>query len=145
MFTSLRFTHVRPRPLTSTEAHRLAWILRIATAAAFIGHGGYGAILAKAEWVAYFGALGIPATIVQTASLSLLVGCFEIVLGVAVLYKSVRALLLGMLVWKVVTEFLRPMAGEPGWEFIERASNMIAPLALIYVRGWPKTFREWLS
>jgi hypothetical protein len=144
MFTSLRVKYVRPRPMTPSEAGRLAWILRIATAAAFIGHGGYGAILAKADWVRYFGALGISATTVQTASLSLLVGCFEIALGVAVLYKPVRALLLGMLVWKVVTEFLRPVVGEPGWEFIERASNMIAPLALIYVRGWPRTLREWL-
>jgi hypothetical protein len=145
MFTSFDVKNVRLRPLIPSQASRLAWMLRIATAGAFIGHGGYGAIMAKADWVRYFEALGIPAATVQTASLSLLVGCFEIALGIAVLYKPVRALLLGMLVWKVATEILRPVAGEPAWEFIERASNMIAPLALIYVRGWPKSLREWLS
>ena len=36
--------------------------------------------------------------------------------------------------WKIGTELLRPVAGEPVWEFIERASNMVAPLALFAVR-----------
>jgi hypothetical protein len=39
--------------------------------------------------------------------------------------------------WKIFTEPWRPAAGQPFWEFVERASNMIAPLALMYVRGRP--------
>ena len=34
---------------------------------------------------------------------------------------------------------LRPLAGEPLWEFVERWSNYTAPLGLLYVRGWPAT------
>jgi hypothetical protein len=131
-----------PAPVDWT---RIGWVLRIATAGALIGHGGYGAVMAKAAWVGYFGVLGIDAATVEVASLVVLVGWFEIALGVAVLCKPIRGLLLGLFVWKVTTEFLRPLAGEPMWEFIERAGNLVAPLALIYIRGWPHSLREWLS
>ena len=120
MFGSLRLRKVSLRSLTPSEANRLAWILRIATAGAFIGHGGYGAVMAKAAWVGYFGAIGIAATTVEAASLMALVGWFEIVLGVVVLCKPIRALLLGLLLWKVATEFLRPVVGEPMWEVLSR-------------------------
>ena len=145
MFNSLRLRQVWLRSLSLSEASRMAWILRIATAGALIGHGGYGAVMAKADWVGYFGAVGISASFVQAASLVALIGWCEIALGVIVLLRPVRGLLLALLIWKVTTELLRPVVGEPFWEFIERASNMIAPLALIYVRGWPKSLREWLS
>ena len=36
------------------------------------------------------------------------------------------------------------LAGEPFWEFIERASNMAAPLALFYIRR-PTSFFEWFT
>jgi hypothetical protein len=35
--------------------------------------------------------------------------------------------------WKVFSELLRPIVGEAGWEFVERASNMVAPFALLMV------------
>src|SRR5262249_23484891 len=47
--------------------------------------------------------------------------------------------------WKRGTELLRPLAGEPAWEVVERWSNYTAPLALLYVRGWPTTARQWLG
>ena len=36
--------------------------------------------------------------------------------------------------WKVGTEALRPLAGEPIWEFIERSGSYAAPLALLALR-----------
>ena len=139
-----RYVTAQFRSLSGPEVSILEWIMRIVTAGAFIGHGAFGAVMAKEAWVGYFGAVGIDAATVEAASLISLVGWFEIALGLVVLAKPIRALLLGMVLWKVGIEFLRPLAGEPMWEFIERASNMIAPLALIYVRGWPTSLREWL-
>ena len=37
----------------------LYWMLRIACAAEFIGHGAFG-VITKADWVPYFGVVGIP-------------------------------------------------------------------------------------
>jgi hypothetical protein len=53
------------------------------------------------------------------------------------------ALLVVMAGWKIVSELLRPIAGEPAWEFVERASNMVAPLALlVVVRARARVTRE---
>jgi len=139
-----RYFAAQFRSLSWPQVEILDAILRVVTAAAFVGHGAFGAVMAKEAWVGYFGAVGIDAATVEAASLISLVGWFEIALGLFIVVKPIRAVLLAMVVWKVGIEFLRPLAGEPMWEFIERASNMIAPLALIYVRGWPTSLREWL-
>ena len=57
----------------------------------------------------------------------------------------VPALLLLLAAWKIFTELLRPAAGEPFWEFIERASNMLAPLVLLHICGWPTSLSRWLG
>jgi hypothetical protein len=127
------------------DARRLAWLLRIATAGALVGHGGFGWAMAKRDWVGYFGAVGVGPALVQDASLMAVVGLFEIALGLLVLARPAPALLLLVVAWKLGTEALRPLAGEPPWEFVERWSNYTAPLALLYVRGWPTTPRRWLG
>jgi hypothetical protein len=38
-------------------------------------------------------------------------------------------------VWKLGTEALRPLAGEPIWEFIERGGSYGAPLALAWLQA----------
>jgi hypothetical protein len=131
----------RPKPewlrrLTPTrERTTMDWLLRVAVAGALIGHGAYGAILAKASWFGYFAVLGLSQTTVESLGLLRIVGGAEMALGLIVLVFPVPALLVFAAAWKIFTELLRPAAGEPFWEFIERASNMIAPLALLYVRG----------
>jgi hypothetical protein len=69
------------------------------------------------------------------------VGWFEIALGFAVVAWPGPGLLLLAFVWKIGTEWLRPMAGEPIWEFIERGGSYAAPLALLWLRGWPVAIR----
>jgi|SRR5579859_916482 len=112
---------------------RLEWLLRLAVAGAFIGHGAYGAVVAKSSWFTYFAALGIPESVVSLNGLMTLVGVAEITAGVVTLVLPIPALLILMAGWKIFSELLRPIAGEPVWEFVERASNMVAPLALIVV------------
>jgi hypothetical protein len=113
---------------------RLEWLLRVAVAGGFIGHGAYGAVLAKASWFSYFAVFGISEATVTTNGLMTIVGAAEIGLGLLALVLPVPPLLVFMAAWKICTELLRPAAGEPGWEFVERASNMVAPLALLAVR-----------
>jgi hypothetical protein len=125
---------MRPQPLVRLAG--LEWLLRLAVAGAFVGHGAYGAVMAKASWFSYFAALGITESAVTENRLMTIVGVSEIAAGVTALVLPVPALLLVMAGWKIFAEFLRPVAGEPAWEFIERASNMVAPLALlVLIRG----------
>lgn len=131
--------------LTRGRATVLEWLLRLATAGAFIGHGAYGAINEKPGWYGFFAALGISQATVDAHSLMIVVGVIEMVLGAAALVAPIRALLLGLFVWKMATEFVWwPLAERPAWEFVERWSNYTAPLALLVVRGWPRSWRDWL-
>jgi hypothetical protein len=116
--------------LARFDARRFEWLLRIATAAALIGHGGFGWAMAKPQWIGYAAAAGLA----PTPGLLAAIGLFECALGLAVLVRPAPAVLLFVVAWKIGTELLRPLAGEPVWEFVERWSNYTAPLALLYVR-----------
>ena len=87
-------------------------------------------------WLDYFAVLGIGEQAVADLRLFYVVSWFEIALGLAVLFKPARGLLVFVCTYKVGTELLRPMAGEPWWEFIERAGSYVAPVALIVVDRW---------
>jgi len=132
------FAAIRVPTITPPHPERLAWILRITTAALLIGHGGFGAFMRKAAWVDYFGAAGITPQMVEGANLLAGLGWFEIALGLVVLVLPVPAVLIFVFIWKVGTELLRLMVGEPIWEFIERGGSYAAPLALLYVQRWTK-------
>jgi hypothetical protein len=112
---------------------RLEWLLRLAVAGAFVGHGAYGAVVAKSSWFSYFAAVGIPESVVRANALMTVVGVAEIAAGLFSLLLPIPGFLVAMAGWKIFSEILRPMAGEPGWEFVERASNMVAPIALVVV------------
>jgi len=69
-----------------------------------------------------------------------------IALGVLVGFVGpFRIVLLYMTIWGFWTATLRPLAGEPIWEFIERVPNWAIPLAFLCLRGWPRSRREWFS
>jgi hypothetical protein len=129
-------------PSVSISRIQLDWLLRLAVAGALVGHGAYGAVLARASWYGYFAVLGFSEPMVESAGLLRIVGGVEIALGVIALVFPVPALLLFLAAWKIFTELLRPAAGEPFWEFVERASNMLAPLVLLYIPGWPASPRR---
>ena len=130
------FAPVRSFSLNGPTVGKMAWVLRIGTAALLIGHGGFGAFMNKQEWVGYFAEVGIGSDTVSGANLIAVVGWFEILLGVAILFKPARSLLLFVFAWKFGTEFLRYAAGEPMWEFIERGGSYAAPLGLLYTMCW---------
>lgn len=120
----------------------ISWILRIAVAGEFLGHGVF-ALQVKPGWIEYFTSLGISSDF--AVSVLPLIGALDVSLAILVLIKPIRAALLWMAFWGLWTAILRPLAGEPVWDFFERFANWGAPLALLYVYGWPKTAKEWFT
>ncbi len=118
------------------------WVLRIAVAGEFIGHGVF-ALQGKEGWFKYFEPFGItnPDTIV---TMLLLVGIMDVVLALLVLIKPIRIAVLWMAVWGLWTALIRwPFGPDPVWDFVERWANWGAPLALLLLLGWPQSARDW--
>jgi hypothetical protein len=124
--------------LTEQRAGTIAWILRVTTALLLIGHGGFDFAMHK-DWNGYAAAIGISPATFAGSPLRLIGGWFECILGLVVLLRPTYGLLIFVFAWKLGTEALRPLAGEPVWEFIERGGSYGAPLAL----AWLLARRVW--
>lgn len=118
------------------------WILRIAVAGEFFGHGVF-ALQQKSGWIKYFEAVGFSPD--QALTLMPFIGVMDIAFALLVLLRPVRVALLWMAFWGAWTALLRPIAGEPIWDFVERFANWGAPLALFFMRERPRGFKEWFS
>lgn len=121
----------------------IEWVLRVAVAGEFIGHGVF-ALQSKKTWIDWFAIFGISDTALAT-KLLFLVGLTDIALAILVLIKPIRIALLWMALWGFWTALIRPIVGEPIWDFIERWTNWGAPLSLLLLLGWPKNWKEWFS
>lgn len=121
----------------------IEWVLRISVAGEFIGHGAF-ALQGKKAWIDWFAIFGISDVTLAT-KLLFLVGLIDIVLAILVLIKPIRIALLWMALWGFWTALIRPIVGEPIWDFIERWANWGAPLSLLLLLGWPKNWKEWFS
>ncbi|OGF64473.1 hypothetical protein A2661_02950 [Candidatus Giovannonibacteria bacterium RIFCSPHIGHO2_01_FULL_45_24] len=121
----------------------ITWVLRIAVAGEFLGHGVF-ALQGKAQWVGWFANFGV-SDVSTAATLLFLVGLIDIALALLILIKPVRIALLWMALWGFWTALLRPLVGEPIWDFVERWANWGAPLTLLLMAGWPKSLKEWFK
>jgi hypothetical protein len=120
------------------------WVLRIAVAGEFIGHGVF-AIQGKESWFKYFNAIGID-SVETITTLLLIVGIMDVILAILVLVHPIRITLLWMALWGLWTALIRwPIGGDPIWDFVERWPNWGAPLALLFLKGWPRGIRQWFS
>src|SRR3989344_3931967 len=101
------------------------WVLRIAVAGEFIGHGVF-AMQGKKDWIGWVSQFGDsdPGTATQ---LLYLVGVMDIVVAILILIRPVRIALLWMVFWGFWTALLRPIVGMPVWDFVERWANWGAP------------------
>lgn len=125
------------------NAKTIEWVLRIAVFGEFLGHGVL-ALQGKKAWIEWFSVFGI--TDAGTATqLLFFVGALDVILALLVLVRPVRLALLWMTLWGFWTALLRPIVGEPIWDFVERSANWGAPLALLLFVGWPKSIKEWLK
>ena len=120
----------------------LHWILRVAVAACFIGHGAFG-IITKTAWLPYFAIFGIPEA--WAWRLMPVVGTVDITVGVLTLFQPLRAVLLYTAFWGFQTACLRPLAGQGVWELLERAGNYGVPLAFLILLGGGRSLPDWFS
>jgi len=104
------------------------WILRIAVAGEFVGHGVF-ALQGKKQWIDWIHQL-TGAEIGTATTLLMLIGLADLFVALIVLVKPVRAVILWATFWGFWTALVRPLVGEPIWDFIERWANWGAPLAL---------------
>ena len=107
---------------------RIVWILRIAVACCFIGHGMWG-LVSKPGWLPFFEIIGMEKGI--AIALMPYIGAFDILIGLSVLLISNRWLIFWTIFWTVFTALLRPLAAMGISEFIERAGNFGPPIALL--------------
>ena len=127
---------------TTPDTAALHWILRVAVAACFVGHGAFG-IITKAAWLPYFAIFGIPEA--WAWKLMPVVGTVDITVGVLTLFQPVRAVVLYMTFWGFQTACLRPLAGQGVWELLERAGNYGVPLAFLVMLGGGRSLPDWFS
>ncbi len=119
----------------------IQWMLRIAVAGEFLGHGIF-AIQGKAAWIGWIQKFGVSDPALAT-KLLLLVGVIDVIVAAIVLVRPIRFALLYGAVWGFWTALVRPLVGEPVWDFVERWANWGAPLALLLILGWPKKTSDW--
>ncbi|MDQ2752420.1 MAG: hypothetical protein M3R72_05290 [Bacteroidota bacterium] len=116
--------------------------LRIATAMCFIGHGSFG-VITKPIWCNYFAVFGIGHHLAY--QLMPVLGTVDILMGLMMLVYPVRFIAGWLVFWGIITALLRPLSGEPFAEFLERAGNFGAPLALLLLVGNGKNARDWFA
>jgi hypothetical protein len=118
-------------PLNAVNRARLTRVLTWTTGLLLIGHGGLGALHTKAGLVKHWGLSGLP--VQHVPAFTRVVGVGEMWVGIAVLRWPLVALCLAISAWKMATEALFIVAGDPFWEWIERGGSYGAPLALALV------------
>ncbi len=119
--------------LSRERGQTLLWILRAVLALMLIGHGGFGAFMAKKNLLGFYqaaglGSFGLPLEFVRAG-----LGFFEMGLGVAALFATRPAFFTFLFAWKVITESLYLVAGAKlaCWEVVERGGSYVAPLAAL--------------
>jgi|SRR3989344_2449876 len=129
---------------------KIEWILRIAVAGEFLGHGVL-AVYKKADWIKWTEQLTGFDTATATTFI-VMVGLIDILLACIVLVRPIKPLLLWMTFWGFWTALVRPLVASPtafsglsSMDFIERFANWGAPLALFFLLGGSSNWREWFK
>jgi hypothetical protein len=118
----------------SDEKHyaRMRQVLAATICLFLLGHGGL-ALAAKPMLVKHWQSVGFLATQVDPQALTRMMGAWEVVLALLVLFRPARVVCLTIIAWKLFTESLFVVVGDPAWEVLERGGDYGAPLALFVV------------
>ena len=114
-------------------------ILRVGVFGTFLGHGVF-ALSVKQSWIPFLTTIGF--TTDTAIEFMPIIGIVDLIIAVLALIKPMRVVFLYAFIWALATALMRPIVGLPIWDFVERASNWVVPLAILYLRGFPKTFKE---
>src|SRR5574341_908091 len=63
-----------------------------------------------------------------------LIGYMDVAVALSALFFPLNLILIWATIWAFATALIRPITGEPVWDFVERTSNWAAPLALLFLR-----------
>ncbi|MBI2055120.1 MAG: hypothetical protein HYT39_03425 [Candidatus Sungbacteria bacterium] len=121
----------------------IEWVLRIAVAGEFAGHGMIAMQNLNPKWSLWIQQF-LP-SLSHEAAVTLLfwIGVADLLVALIVLIKPIRIVLLWAAFWGFWTALMRPLVGELVWDFIERWANWGAPLALLLMRGFSWNLRGW--
>ena len=109
----------------------IEWVLRVAVAGEFLGHGIF-ALQGKEAWIKWAQQLaGFDVNL--ATQFIFFVGMVDVLISVIILIKPVKIVLLWAAFWGFWTALVRPLVGEPVWDFVERWANWGAPLALWFL------------
>jgi len=118
---------------------KIEWLLRVGVFGTFLGHGVF-AFMGKAQWLVYLTTVGIPAS--SAPDILQMIGMLDILVAFIILIRPIKVVIIWAIVWTFSTALIRPIAGLPVWDFVERAANWAAPLSLLLIKGWPKNFKD---
>ena len=127
----------------TVDLKKIEWILRIGMFGTFLGHGIF-AIQLKQRFLEMLAAFtGITGSLAN--KLMVTIGVIDVGVAILAILKPVRIILIYAAIWGFMTAVARPVAGDPIWDFVERSANWAVPLALLYIRGFPKNKKELFS
>ncbi len=106
----------------------IALCLRLGVFGTFLGHGMF-AFMVNPKWIIYLTTVGFSQE--QAIFLMPIIGIVDILVAFVVLIYPISVVVLYACVWAFLTASIRPIAGEPVWEFVERTSNWVVPLVLL--------------
>lgn len=132
--------------MNTKQEKQVEWALRLAVFGTFLGHGLW-ALTIKQSWFKYFTGIGISESIIPT--LLVLIGIMDVTVAILALVKPMRFVLGWATIWAFITAMIRPITGGffslEFLDFVERAANFMAPLALLLFYGWPKKAKDWFK
>lgn len=107
------------------------WVLRVAVAGEYVGHGVF-ALQGKQAWVGWIQQFTGAGAGLAT-QLLFLIGIMDLAVALVVFAKPLRPVVLWAAFWGFWTALVRPFVGESVLDFVERSANWGAPLALFFI------------
>ena len=65
------------------------------------------------------------------------IGVLDIIVALIILLRPNKVFVIWAIIWTFSTALIRPVSGEPIWDFIERGANWIVPICL-YINLYSK-------
>lgn len=120
---------------------KIEWVLRIGVFGVFLGHGVF-ALEGKEKFVQMTQSM-VPVDAATATTLLFAIGIIDIIVAFWMLIKPNRPVLAYATVWAFLTAVARVTSGDPVWDFVERAANWAAPLALLlYIQFKSKVHKD---
>jgi hypothetical protein len=114
--------------VSSMFKDKLELVLRIGVLV-FLGHGIF-ALQGKQTFIGRIQSM-VPVDATTATSLLFAIGIIDILVAFSVLLKPHRLVLIYATIWAFMTALARITAGDPVWDFVERATNWAVPLVLL--------------